>query len=124
MVIRLSRAHTRGILIWELLVAISILLIVFFPWSLILAQEQKVMRAAYYRAAAIELVDGEMEVLAAGEWKAFPAGTNIYPVKAPAAAHLPPGCFTLTMQPKLIRLEWKPDKPVHGGPVVREVMLP
>jgi len=111
-------------LIWELVVAMSILTAVFFPWQLSLLSEQKTLLAGYHRALAIGLVDGEMEVLAAGEWQTFKPGPQVYSVKASAATNLPPGQFTLTVNKHTIRLEWKPEKPFHGGVVWREATLP
>jgi hypothetical protein len=124
MVIRHSRLSFRGILVWELLVAMAILATAFFPLCLSWLNEQKALHAGYSRALAIGLVDGEMEILAAGEWRLFPAGVHPYPVKARAATNLPPGRFLLTINERAIRLEWKPDKSFSGGPVWREMRIP
>lgn len=124
MVIRPSQPPARGMLMWELLVAMAILAAVFFPLCLSWLNEQKALRAGYYRALAIGLVDGEMEILAAGEWRAFPVGARPYPVHARAVTNLPPGGFLLTVNERAIRLEWKPAKPFSGGPVWREMAIP
>jgi hypothetical protein len=124
MVIRPSRPSWRGMLIWELLVAMAILAAVFFPLCLSWLNEQKALRAGYSRAVAIGLVDGEMEILAAGEWRMFPVGVHSYTVQARAVTNLPPGRFLLTINERALRLEWKPDKPFAGGPVWREMMIP
>ena len=124
MVIPLRRPANRGMLLWELMVAMAILASVFFPLSLSIISEQRALRAGYFRALAIGLVDGEMEILAAGEWKAFPAGTQDYPVKAAAVTNLPPGKFILTINDQAIRLEWKPDQALRGGHVWREMKKP
>ena len=104
----------------EVAVGITILVAVLLPLSLSMLKDQKLCRAYYYRAVAMEIVDGEMEILAAGEWRAFPTGAQPYPVRAEAAKNLPPGRFTLTRQEKLFRLEWVPAKPLGIGTVRRE----
>ena len=106
----------------ELLVAIAILAGALLPMAYSLASEKRLVRATYQRAVAIEIVDGEMEVLVAGAWHSYSAGVHNYPISARAARNLPPGQFLLTVGPKL-RLEWLPAVKMHGGPVVREVIV-
>ena len=107
----------------ELLVAIAIFLMALLPIAYSFTAERTVARANYDRAVAMEIVDGEMEVLMAGEWRGFEPGTHPYDVNAQARTNLPPGQFTLTIQSKTVRLEWQPAVKGHGGPVVREVTL-
>ena len=109
-----------GMLVWELVAAMAILAGVFFPLSLSLVNEGRVLRAGYFRAVAIDIVDGEMEVLTAGEWRAYPSGVHEYRVSAFAATNLPPGKFLLTVTAQTLRLEWKPTQPLRGGAVWRE----
>ena len=71
----------------------------------------------------MEIVDGEMEILAAGEWQNFPEGSQSYTVHARAAASLPPGHFQLTKTGRHLRLEWTADNRQGIGSVVREVTL-
>ena len=61
----------RGFLTVELVVAMAILLVAVFPLSYDFLRERQLSRACYYRAVAMEIVDGEMEVLQGGEWQAF-----------------------------------------------------
>ena len=68
----------------------------------------------------MEIVDGEMEALAAGEWAAYGKGSHKYEVRAAAAKNLPPGSFVLTVTEKLVRLEWIPAT-AAGSRVAREV---
>jgi len=68
----------------------------------------------------MEIVDGEMEVLMAGEWRTCAPGTHEYPVHADAAKVLPSGQFLLTIKTNTVRLEWRPEERHEGGPVVRE----
>jgi hypothetical protein len=113
----------RGMLTTELVVAMSILLLAMFPMAYSFVREQQLCRSLYYRAVAMEIVDGEMESLVAGEWRAFKEGPQSYTVRADAAKNLPPGGFLLTLAEKRLRLEWLPKKSRSGGKVVREAEL-
>ncbi len=113
----------RGALMAELLVAIAVLAIAVLPIGYSIMSERLVARAAYERAVAMEIVDGEMEVLLAGEWRAQTPGSHDYAIHALAATNLPPGNFRLTIESGKLRLEWLPAKKHHGGPVVREVAI-
>src|SRR5437016_12255704 len=107
----------------ELLVAMALLTGALLPLAYSITSEQRLARAYYERAVAMEIVDGEMEALAAGEWRAFTPGSHEYPVRALAATNLPPGKFTVTVETHKIRLEWQPAARQQGGAVVREVTL-
>jgi hypothetical protein len=115
---------TKGYLAVDLLVAMGLLIIAVFPLAYSLDREQRLFRAYYYRAVAMEIVDGEMEVLAAGGWKVLPEGKHDFSVKAESARNLPPGHFFATREARLVRLEWVPAKKDKGGPVKREMRLP
>jgi len=59
--------------------------------------ERRFARTSYQQAVATEIVDGEIEVLAAGEWRAFKPGTSEYHV-TDASRHQPAaGRFLLTV---------------------------
>lgn len=118
-----QRTKTRGWLMSELMVALSILMVVLLPVAYSFHREHLVIRSDYTRAIAMEIVDGEMEVLMAGEWRNFKAGTQPYTVNAQSATNLPPGQFTLTLTTNKVRLEWHPDLKDYGGPVIREGAL-
>jgi hypothetical protein len=115
-----QRRGQRGALTTELIVAMAILTVASLPLAFSVAGELKALKASYIRALAMEIVDGEMEVLVAGEWQSFSQGAQPYVVRAASATNLPPGKFTLTLNSKRIRLEWAPDKRNRGGKVVRE----
>ena len=106
----------------ELVVAMGILAATVIPLAYSFAQEQHLCRVYYYRAVAMEIVDGEMEALVAGEWRTFGDGVVPYPVRADAAKNLPPGKFVLSVRGRQLRLEWRPDSPRNGAPVVREAV--
>jgi hypothetical protein len=106
----------------ELVVAMGILTAAVIPLAYSFVQEQRLCRVYYYRAVAMEIVDGEMEVLTSGEWHNFEGGTHPYIVTADAAKNLPPGRFVLSVHGQQLRLEWRPDSPRNGAPVVREAV--
>ena len=118
-----DRWRERGMLSTELLVAMAILVVAFLPLAYSLTQETRLLRANYWRGVAMEIVDGEAEILAAGEWQAFPEGRHPYVVRAAAATNLPPGQFHLTRTGNRLRLEWKSDERRAIGAVVREILL-
>jgi len=107
----------------ELLVAMALLTGVLLPVAYSFSSERRLARASYQKAVAMELVDGEIEALAAGEWKSFKPGSQNYSVKAGAATNLPPGKFVLTVNSTSLKLEWQPAIKDQGGSVVREVTV-
>lgn len=119
-----DRLHReRGFLMVDLIVGMAILTLAIMPLTFSFVREQQLLRAEYFRAVAVEIVDGEMEVLAAGEWRNFPDGTRDYKVHAKAAGSLAPGHFQLTKTGNRLRLEWQPDKRQGIGTVVREITV-
>ena len=120
----IRRRRRSGALMIELLVAMAMLVGFLLPLAYSITSEKKLARTAFYRAVAMEIVDGEMEILAAGEWHTFSPGKHEYPIRALAATNLPPGQFLLTIGTNDVRLEWKPTAKKYGGPVVfREVKI-
>jgi hypothetical protein len=93
------------------------------PLAFSYVRETRLLRAEYFRGTVMEIVDGEMEVLAAGEWRNFPEGAQPYTVHACAAANLPPGHFQLTKTGRHLRLEWTSDQRQGIGTVIREVTI-
>jgi len=114
--------NCRGMLTTELVVGMAILVIAVLPIGYSLLNDAHALRLNYEHAVAMEIVDGEMEILAAGQWRSFPEGTNIYPVLALAATNLPPGQFRLTRTGNHLQLEWKANPP-RAGNVMREVTV-
>ena len=117
-----QRQNERGSLMIEMVVALGILTAALIPLSYSFQQEKRVCRVYYWRAVAMEIVDGEMEILAAGAYHSFREGTRVYGVTAGAAKNLPPGQFVLSRQAKHLRLEWRPANKRDGGPVIREAV--
>ena len=106
----------------ELVVGMAILVIAVLPIGYSLLNDARALRSTYQRAVAMEIVDGEMEILAAGQWRSFPEGTNTYAVHALAATNLPPGQFRLARTGNHLQLEWRADPPRKGN-VTREAMV-
>ena len=118
--VTLDRRRLSGSMMTEMVVATAILVVAVFPLAYNAGKEQKLFRGCYNRAVATEIVDGEMEVLLAGEWQGFTQGSQNYSPRAFATTNLPPGKFQLTVLSKRLRLEWLPEKRDQGGRVVRE----
>lgn len=115
--------RSRGSILIEAAVAVSILTAIVIPLGFLMNQERAACRSAYYHAIAMEIVDGEIEILAAGEWREFKYGAQDYSVTSRSAANLPPGRFVLTIDGKRLSLEWIPSRTMNGGRVAREVRL-
>ena len=115
------RNRENGFLEADVAVALVILALAILPLGFAFMQEQKAIRTDYLRAVANEIVDGEMEILAAGDWKSFPDGSQAYQVHSRAAVGLPAGHFELTKTGKRLRLEWSPEGRTGIGVVFREV---
>jgi hypothetical protein len=119
-----AQTHRRGgFLEVDLMVGLAILTLAIVPLGYSFVRERQVLRIEYSRSVANEIVDGEMEILAAGAGKNLPDGSQNYSVHANAASQLPPGHFQLTKNGNQLRLEWTPDKKHGLGPVVRETTL-
>lgn len=125
MVTRVASPYSRqrGSLMVELLAATALLTAALLPLAYSLSSEKRLARAMYQRAIAMEIVDGEMELLAAGGWRAFTNGVSEYRVTAAAATNLPPGRFMVSVTLPKVRLEWRPEVKDHGGLVAREVTV-
>ena len=113
----------RGFLEVDLMIGLAILTLAVVPLGFAFAKERQVLKIEYARSVANEIVDGEMEILAAGYWKDLPDGAQNYPVHANAAARLPEGHFQLTKTGNHLRLAWNADEKRGIGAVVREVTV-
>jgi hypothetical protein len=109
-----------GSMIAELLVAMSILVLAVLPLAASFASEQREVRRCYQKAVAMEVIDGEMEVLMAGEWREYKEGRQSYSLSAASGKNLPPGKAWLTVSGKRVRLEWSPDVKRGDLKVLRE----
>ena len=123
-----NRRRQQGyitVLLTEMTVAVGLMAVVLIPLTVGFFKEAKQMRNLYREAVAMEIVDGEMEVLRAGYWKEFNQGTQPYPTTAQSMKNLPEGELQLTLDGKRLQLEWTPkEERYQSGRVVREVNLP
>ena len=117
------KARGRGVALIELICAVGILTVVMAGVAAAWYTDHQALKANYYRAVAMEIVDGEMEALLAGEWQAHAEGTHDYAPLADAARNLPDGSFRLTVRGRTLRLEWLPARRGKGGRVVREARV-
>lgn len=117
---RTRHVHEAAALMVELMIGIAILGIAVFPLAYSFAKEHQYLRACYQRAVAMEIVDGEMEILLAGEWLAYTNGVHTLIPHGLAATNLPPGKLQLTVDGKQLRAEWLPEARSQGGNIVRE----
>ncbi len=113
----------RAFLQIDLAIGLAILTIALLPLGYAFARERQVLKMEYCRSVINELVDGEMEILAAGDGKSFPDGSQIYTVRSRAAATLPPGHFQLIKTGNHLRLEWTPDERRAISAIARETTL-
>ena len=117
------KRYQSGFLMVEVLIALALVVVILLPFAYAFTGERRIALASYQRAVAMEIVDGEMEALVVGQWRAYPPGTHDYQVHAGAATNLPPGHFVLNVQPGKVRLRWQPALKDHGGPVTREALI-
>jgi hypothetical protein len=118
-----TRQRERGFLEVDLVVGLAILTLAVVPLGFSFTHERQVLKMEYFRSVANEIVDGETEILAAGDWKNVSDGSQAYTVHANAAANLPPGHFQLTKAGNHLRLEWTPDERRGVSAVVREITV-
>jgi len=108
----------------EAAIGMAILALAFLPIAYSAASTAKRFKATYQHAVATEIVDGEMEIVAAGEWRSLPEGSQVWIVHANAATNLPPGKFQFARNGNHLRLEWSSNEKHGIGKVVREVTVP
>jgi hypothetical protein len=114
----------RGFLMIDLIVGLAILTLAVVPLGYSFARERQALRNEYRRSVLTEIVDGEMEILAAGAAKNLPDGVQNYPVSARVLEKMPAGHFQLTKTGSRLRLEWLPDEKSGVSTIVRETKLP
>lgn len=107
----------------ELIVAMAVLVIAMLPLSFAALSNARELRATYQKAVANEILDGEIEILAAGAWRQLPEGTNNYEIRANAVTNLPPGQFQVSRTGSVVRLQWKATKKLGLGTLSREVKI-
>ncbi len=120
---RRSRGSRQGSLQIDCLVALGLIMTVVLPLGYGFLHSQRLMRQTYQRAVVTELIDGELEVLAAGEWRTQPMGMHEYPMRGGSLTNVPPGRWLLTRNERVCRLEWQPTDFRQHLPFAREFPL-
>ena len=107
----------------DVAVAITVLALVFIPLSVSSSGDLDLARRQYFEAVALQLIDGEMDVLLAGERRKYTPGEHQIKPVGEAVQNLPEGEFVLSVQDQKLILAWVPKKLVKWGRVDRVVQL-
>lgn len=118
-----EKKSERGMLMTDLMVGLAILTLAIVPLGYSFARERQMLKIEYQRSVIVELVDGEMEILAAGAARNLPEGVQHLTVESPAAEKMPAGHFQLTKTGNRLKLEWLPEEKCGFSAVVREATL-
>ena len=107
----------------DVAVAITVLALVFIPLSVSSSGDLDLARRQYFEAVALQLIDGEMDVLLAGERRKYTPGEHQIKPGGEAVQNLPEGEFVLTGHDQKLTLAWVPTKRAKWGRVERVVEL-
>ena len=107
----------------DVMVAIVILMLVFIPLTVTSSRKLDLARRHHVEAVVLQLIDGEIDVLLAGEHKKYNFGEHRITPAGEAAEDLPKGDFILTLKKKQLSLVWIPVKQAKWGRIDREVNL-
>ena len=118
-----SAARCRAFLQLDIAVAITVLALVFIPLSISSSGDLDLARRHYFEAVALQLIDGEMDVLLAGERRKHTTGEHRITPIGEAVQNLPEGEFVLTLHDQKLTLAWVPTKRAKWGRVERVVEL-
>ena len=107
----------------DVAVAITVLALVFIPLSISSSGDLDLARRHYFEAVALQLIDGEMDVLLAAERRKHTTGEHRITPIGEAVQNLPEGEFVLTLHDQKLTLAWVPTKRAKWGRVERVVEL-
>ncbi|KAB2671559.1 MAG: hypothetical protein DVB31_04540 [Verrucomicrobia bacterium] len=107
----------------DALVALGLVVVLILPMGFGAVANQRLMRQTYQRAVVMELIDGELEVLASGDPQRAPVGVREIRMGGYAATNLPSGKFLLTRTDRTCRIEWVPTDTRHAVPFAREIAM-
>ena len=116
-------ANRLAFLQLDVAVAITFLALVFIPLSISSSGDLDLARRHYFEAVALQLIDGEMDVLLAGERRKYTTGEHRIKPVGEAVQNLPEGEFVLTVHDQKLTLAWVPTKRAKWGRVERVVEL-
>lgn len=107
----------------DVAVAITVLALVFIPLSVSSSGDLDLARRQYFEAVALQLIDGEMDVLLAGERRKYTPGEHQIKPVGEAVQNLPEGEFVLTVHDQKLTLAWVPTKRAKWSRVERVMEL-
>ena len=107
----------------DVAVAITVLALVFIPLSVSSSGDLDLARRQYFEAVALQLIDGEIDVLLAGERRKYTPGEHQIKPVGEAVQNLPEGEFVLSVQDEKLTLAWMPKNLAKWGRVERVVQL-
>ena len=107
----------------DVAIALTVLALVFIPLSVSSSGDLDLARRQYFEAVALQLIDGEMDVLLAGERRKYTPGEHQIKPVGEAVQNLPEGEFVLTVHDQKLTLAWVPTKRAKWGRVERVVEL-
>ena len=113
----------NGFLQFDLVMGLAILIIAVIPVGYSFARERQALLTETRRCVINELVDGEIEILAAGAAKNLPDGPQALSVQSRSVTSLPPGHFQLAKSGNHLSLTWLPDGKCGLGAITREATL-
>ena len=105
------------------MLAVSILMLLFIPFGVTSSGKLDLARRQHFEAVALQMIDGELDVLLAGERQKYPLGEHKITPPGEAVKTLPVGEFILIVKEKQLFLAWVPEKEAKWGRVEREVTL-
>lgn len=116
-----GRKTKKGVLLTEMIVAISVLVILTSVLVPKILSDKQALRDLYYRSVAMEILDGEMEILLSGEWQNYKEGITNFTPRANALKILPKGIWRISLSNQSIKLEWIPHYNKRKLYIAREV---
>ena len=108
----------------EAILALALTAAVLLPISGIVVSQRRIASDLTRHLTMIELVDGEMELIAAGDWVRYPEGTHSVPLPSPEGFVPPVGELTLVRQGREFSLAWRPANRWIGGGIERRWTAP
>ena len=125
MKLRMSKCLVKRLAFIQLdvAVAIVILMLVFIPLTVTSSSKLDLARRHHVEAVVLQLIDGEIDVLLAGEQEKYNFGEHRITPAGEAAGDLPKGEFILTLKEKQLSLAWVPIKLAKWGRIERGVNL-
>ena len=94
----------------DVAIAITVLVLVFIPLSVSSSGDLDLARRHYFEAVVLQLIDGEMDVLLAGERRKYTPGEHRIKPVGESVQNLPEGEFVLSVQDQKLTLAWVPKK--------------